>query len=171
MLADFNPRSLTGATSSSSVQTRRSSISIHAPLRERQHIPFLLLICGHFNPRSLTGATYYNYSFDTYDIISIHAPLRERRYFQGYFLTFFGFQSTLPYGSDIHMVNNQIYTQAFQSTLPYGSDQVSLRRNISSTDFNPRSLTGATIALVLSAVAVNISIHSPLRERLKIEAI
>ena len=34
----FNPRSLAGATSSSSVQTRMSSISIHAPSRERPSI-------------------------------------------------------------------------------------------------------------------------------------
>ena len=53
----------------------------------------------------------------------------------------------------------------FQSTLPYGSDgcKVSLRRN--AIDFNPRSLTGATININAINSFNRISIHAPLRER------
>ena len=76
-----------------------------------------------------------------------------------------GFQSTLPYGSDLNERNNSRHEERFQSTLPYGSDcrrsVKSLKRVISihaplrerryvgerkrlRRHFNPRSLTGAT---------------------------
>ena len=54
------------------------SISIHAPLRERQRRPADSLLRRYFNPRSLAGATYnYQHRYQ-WAMISIHAPLRER---------------------------------------------------------------------------------------------
>ena len=121
----------------------------------------------------------------------------------------FIFQSTLPYGSDyeLNMTPNDI--ELFQSTLPYGSDlyltdSQDIDRKISihaplrerpvtpfgivyTSNFNPRSLTGATPWIVTKfgtnrnfnprsltgATGDNakqdtysfISIHAPLRER------
>ena len=56
--------------------------------------------------------------------ISIHAPLRERL-------------------SMIGLI--RVATRAFQSTLPYGSDRLTQKHEFFIIDFNPRSLTGATI--------------------------
>ena len=121
------------------------TISIHAPLRERRA---RLCIIGarqmNFNPRSLTGAT----------------------------------------ADDAE----GMFEELFQSTLPYGSDVKSYEEKITPMDFNPRSLTGATFlsmtenigrlfqstlpygsdftAYTITAVII-ISIHAPLRERLK----
>ena len=98
----FNPRSLAGATvswitvlasaplfqstlpcgSDSRISTIHflATISIHAPLRERQTLTGGLLILKlHFNPRSLAGATTPVIECDPATGISIHAPLRERR--------------------------------------------------------------------------------------------
>ena len=53
----FNPRSLTGATDDCEPVELQCSISIHAPLRERQDTARRRQAYRHFNPRSLTGAT------------------------------------------------------------------------------------------------------------------
>ena len=101
MIADFNPRSLTGATFFLPAQLLPRGISIHAPLRERLatvaawraaelisiHAPLrerrkaevLIILIANFNPRSLTGAT-----------SRLYLPVRNMSIFQ----------STLPYGSD-----------------------------------------------------------------------
>ena len=78
--ANFNPRSLAGATMPLSIESSRATISIHAPSRERpnpvwyslykqnisihapsrERLPLLNSLkyfTLHFNPRSLTGAT------------------------------------------------------------------------------------------------------------------
>ena len=100
--------------------------------------------------------------------ISIHAPLRER--LSSFLLLFrlFKFQSTLPCGSDLTLTDFCKFSSRFQSTLPCGSDhkiplycylllrfqstlpcgsdyvaKYSLKKQ---TDFNPRSLAGATCA-------------------------
>ena len=60
------------------VDAKNLTISIHAPLRERQ----LQRVCAscllNFNPRSLTGATFFTLHSHSRFLISIHAPLRER---------------------------------------------------------------------------------------------
>ena len=140
---DFNPRSLTGAIATNVVHHVANSISIHAPLRERTaildssremtisiHAPlrertFAQIIIsreGNFNPRSLTGATVSD------EILR----------------TSLGFQSTLPYGSDLFVRHLCFRDTIFQSTLPYGSEE---------------------FADLPSSVRA-ISIHAPLRERL-----
>ena len=55
------------------------------------------------------------------------------------------FQSTLPYGSDLILLIKIIIICQFQSTLPYGSDEVITNHRMS----------------------IEISIHAPLRERLR----
>ena len=76
--------------------------------------------------------------------------------------------------------------QEFQSTLPYGSDGLNANTVVKGIDFNPRSLTGATVMAALKVPDVifqstlpygsdkrareageikSISIHAPLRER------
>ena len=119
----FNPRSLTGATHGINIDASRSSISIHAPSRER--LPGyndLLEEDRYFNPRSLTGATLtatellsiVEFQFTLphgSDLcvpvkhaadadISIHAPSRERHGVSLLIDSLVKFQSTLPHGSD-----------------------------------------------------------------------
>ena len=99
--ADFNPRSLAGATKANDWAIRCVHISIHAPLRERRttaSVYFIITLfqstlpCGSdqrlthlsytslddFNPRSLAGATDLCKRRPAPCYISIHAPLRER---------------------------------------------------------------------------------------------
>ena len=62
------------------------------------------------------------------DDISIHAPSRERQYAPG-----------------------RIRVKAkFQSTLPRGSDKLSITFRFTQSDFNPRSLAGATTQFKLN---------------------
>ena len=55
------------------------NISIHAPLRERLAGQITIRYKINFNPRSLTGATFHPIDLVVKLGISIHAPLRERR--------------------------------------------------------------------------------------------
>ena len=102
---DFNPRSLTGATTYVGTYYKRKA---------------------DFNPRSLTGATYCWFEFTRQNKISIHAPSRERRHVR-------------PIQASTWVI--------FQSTLPHGSDQAELLYLSVCYHFNPRSLTGATSTL------------------------
>ena len=99
------------------------------------------------------------------------------------------FQSTLPHGSDRWYSILNISHLLFQSTLPHGSDLGMSARLSTTPNFNPRSLTGATRCMTLTLLSVafqstlphgseqpsladqtfaEISIHAPLRERLKL---
>ena len=91
------------------------------------------------------------------------------------------FQSTLPYGSDGIPTTIEVYTLSlpdalpisiegisnlFQSTLPHGSDtSAGYRRSNNFSNFNPRSLTGATNVHKTVFYGGAISIHAPSRER------
>ena len=55
------------------------------------------------------------------------------------------FQSTLPHGSDVILYYSGEYMVIFQSTLPHGSDINFSFNLICIKNFNPRSLTGATL--------------------------
>ena len=57
-------------------------------------------------------------------------------------------------------------TLRFQSTLPYGSDVFAPVYRSAPRNFNPRSLTGATLCDHCKHDELVISIHAPLRERL-----
>ena len=121
---NFNPRSLTGATTLTISSAILANISIHAPSRERQQAAGRYHSLDiHFNPRSLTGATacarfqsalcwYFNPRSLTGATL---ASLMLSR-------TFLLFQSTLPHGSDFHVILPRYHL----------------------LNFNPRSLTGAT---------------------------
>ena len=144
----FNPRSLTGATRRKKKATPAFWISIHAPSRERHSIeltyvdaekisihapsrerrlalPSRLYLPVHFNPRSLTGATLQK---------SLFVPCRVK------------FQSTLPHGSDDSSKLNQ---NRFDFISIHAPSRERLSRfssiTLTSFNFNPRSLTGATI--------------------------
>ena len=144
ILWDFNPRSLTGATPRDSVITK---------------------VPAHFNPRSLTGATPRNDMVNHSFLISIHAPLRERHAGSIKVSDNMIFQSTLPYGSDrerhfryqirrisIHAPLRERHRQAgIAEKLSDISIHAPLRERLpgfkelpTNSDFNPRSLTGAT---------------------------
>ena len=75
------------------------------------------------------------------------------------------FQSTLPYGSDLMVLMVLVLIITFQSTLPYGSDSRIIAKFSTNANFNPRSLTGATVEWYERSDDYPISIHAPLRER------
>ena len=97
------------------------------------------------------------------------------------------FQSTLPCGSDYHILclvvhgryfnprslagatrifnSTNSITALFQSTLPCGSDRSVFAQFAPSCNFNPRSLAGATCLFCKRPHCLKISIHAPLRER------
>ena len=76
--SNFNPRSLAGATEIFQVTALFTSISIHAPSRERHHAGSSVRLKKYFNPRSLAGATMCADCMELMIPISIHAPSRER---------------------------------------------------------------------------------------------
>ena len=122
----------------------KGTISIHAPSRERPRGVFEVgITADNFNPRSLAGATLHDKDVWTDADISIHAPSRERPY----------------------QLNQCKPNGKFQSTLPRGSDLGLINFVFSSHNFNPRSLAGATIKPVLRVALPAISIHAPSRER------
>ena len=123
--------------------------------------------------------------FDNY--ISIHAPLRERRCAILYDISLFQFQSTLPCGSDLTDADIARLGEIISIHAPLRERRghvfnISIRR----TNFNPRSLAGATVDFILPSLIIvfqstlpcgsdpsvkgreqvgEISIHAPLRER------
>ena len=64
-------------------------------------------------------------------------------------LTAAEFQSTLPCGSDAVLPPNTFVPYVFQSTLPCGSDFHTIFESERLHDFNPRSLAGATLSLLV----------------------
>ena len=185
----FNPRSLTGATIILFCSCAKQEISIHAPSRERltalikyiHSIKFQSTLphgsdpsspsarpgFRYFNPRSLTGATIILFCSCAKQEISIHAPSRERLTALIKYIHSIKFQSTLPHGSDLMQQVNSGLCWQFQSTLPHGSDLLSkTERRMLACDFNPRSLTGATLFTTFYNFYRPISIHAPSRERL-----
>ena len=124
---------------------KASSISIHAPSRERRrYILHWRRRLSYFNPRSLAGATGEWERAGCPKEISIHAPSRERQY---------------PMFPQCQLYN------LFQSTLPRGSDRNVPSYALLMTNFNPRSLAGATADLIIDYRVKGISIHAPSRER------
>ena len=141
-----------------------TSISIHAPLRERTFAQIIISREGNFNPRSLTGATVSDEILrtslgfqstlpygsdgqrrDFTDIarISIHAPLRERSLRQAFMLQRYYISIHAPLRERRFGFSCRSDCFSFQSTLPYGSEE---------------------FADLPSSVRA-ISIHAPLRER------
>ena len=84
---------------------------------------FRILQCYIFQSTLPHGSDYQNVLLSDDDLISIHAPSRERH--RGKLLNW--------------------WIKQFQSTLPHGSDPLPPPGIPVSCDFNPRSLTGATL--------------------------
>ena len=102
------------------------AISIHAPSRERPIQVFMLVLkIQYFNPRSLTGATW--------------RCMPKRR-------AVCLFQSTLPHGSDpLEVIKQRKISISIHA--PSRERQKAVRTSpVNIFNFNPRSLTGATIA-------------------------
>ena len=164
----FNPRSLTGATEIPPSDGSYCRISIHAPLRERpRYILSAVQRCSNFNPRSLTGATFVIlaipaiYSFQSTlpygsDLVLL-AHLIMSLYFNPRSLTgathvtrfkIFKprFQSTLPYGSDFHKPTFAVASLIISIHAPLRERHLAICAVVSAcNNFNPRSLTGATL--------------------------
>ena len=98
--------------------------------------------------------------------ISIHAPSRERQLSSPPDCSCCRFQSTLPHGSDPDALAVMMLHSAISIHAP---SRERLARNCTfktfTSDFNPRSLTGATDALEALNTVSLISIHAPSRER------
>ena len=145
-------------------------ISILAPSRERHSILLSIMSLWIFQSTLPRGSDIDRLSFISSSSISIHAPSRERPRSVARCTGAVPFQSTLPHGSDakefkaeadadyisIHAPSRERLvplshipvSSIFQSTLPHGSDHASRARAASRAgDFNPRSLTGATLNL------------------------
>ena len=101
-------------------------ISIHAPSRERQFRFVKVVKSCYFNPRSLAGATFADDDFIRFLLISIHAPSRERH-----------FSIVLWY----YNCSISIHAPSRERLIVY------LSAATGQSDFNPRSLAGATSTL------------------------
>ena len=87
--------------------------------------------------------------------ISIHAPLRERRCAILYDISLFQFQSTLPCGSDLTDADIARLGEIISIHAPLRERRghvfnISIRR----TNFNPRSLAGATVDFILPSLII-----------------
>ena len=144
------------------------TISIHAPLRERNIHHILLTGFLNFNPRSLTGAIQFCFQQIRLIFISIHAPLRER--LADYFAaggTAISIHAPLRERC-IYMITNTITNISIHAPLRErirylcadGTWKISIHAPLRErqqpqmfptqmSDFNPRSLTGATTTLVV----------------------
>ena len=142
--ANFNPRSLAGATFKIPDYYLKLFISIHAPSRERQPTK-----SHKKSPR----------------LISIHAPSRERPNMVILLCYLITFQSTLPRGSDLSEPDLSYVPVHFNPRSLAGATIIPGVPNIGIGHFNPRSLAGATVSLSNLSSSATISIHAPSRER------
>ena len=121
-----------------------STISIHAPSRERPNQQLHRQERQHFNPRSLTGATLQILELPVQYFISIHAPSRERLVSPTFALVGSPFQSTLPNGSDQVIAVIMLPAWLISIHAPSRERRLSPAKVRRCAVFNPRSLTGAT---------------------------
>ena len=163
---DFNPRSLAGATALLWRKLYASTISIHAPLRER---PQPSLADQTFAEISIHAPLRERLRLMLVVVlgtqISIHAPLRERPFLVSTVIPFIQISIHAPLRERPGYNLFRSPTLEFQSTLPCGSDLVTCVAVSACNNFNPRSLAGATFKLGFVTINGAISIHAPLRER------
>ena len=165
-------------------------ISIHAPLRERQIRWQYFFQQKRFQSTLPYGSDRTSGCRASQATISIHAPLRERHNDRRRAYLEVVISIHAPLRERPLRMNLPKESIRFQSTLPYGSDKVTACSIFRKTNFNPRSLTGATHLLCLNKLALlnfnprsltgatpiilfcsctkQISIHAPLRERPRI---
>ena len=122
---DFNPRSLTGATTVGSGGAGGSGISIHAPSRERRFATKLSSISLRFQS-TLPHGSDSKISFRQENVtqkISIHAPSRERpRPSMVLSTCSCNFNPRSLTGATASEEQEEPAQEKFQSTLPHGSD-------------------------------------------------
>ena len=122
-------------------------ISIHAPLRGRHVILLSFSMVGIFQSTPPCGGDHlFRHTHASLLVISIHAPLRGRLSGGPYILPSGQFQSTPPCGGDVSM----------------------LPSSAAMANFNPRPLAGATGCVPPKKRDRVISIHAPLRGRLRV---
>ena len=137
------------------------------PRGSDRFLPGSQYIREYFNPRSLAGATKKCGVKVVSVRISIHAPSRERRSCHSRQRTRKQFQSTLPRGSDkIGCLTRSCRTNFNPRSLAGATAATRLRLGRMQY-FNPRSLAGATRERHPAGECVKISIHAPSRERHK----
>ena len=119
-------------------------ISIHAPLRERQH------------PKHFTML---------FIVISIHAPLRERLKVFKTWDCVITFQSTLPCGSDLRLRSPYSPQQNFNPRSLAGATLLIVKRIKFSHISIHAPLRERHTARYILKKTTGISIHAPLRER------
>ena len=145
LLSNFNPRSLTGATTAAANCT---------------------VICAFQStlPHGSDDKTVFDCDMPD---ISIHAPSRERPFFpcpaEG---KIYEFQSTLPHGSDVCCYRRNQFIEVFQSTLPHGSDCIAMlqHRSRPTISIHAPSRERPQKFATLPTLS-DISIHAPSRER------
>ncbi len=172
------------------IKRQHMSISIHAPSRERLSTAWLMLTSSNFNPRSLAGATISRPNSRSRHIFQSTLPRGSDPKDTSRTTAIKLFQSTLPRGSDPALMQAAL-KQAISIHAPsrerpgagYSSmDLVNISIHAPSrerraycrcvyhvpTDFNPRSLAGATVNIRFKQLCPGISIHAPSRERLPV---
>ena len=142
---DFNPRSLAGATKCRTLDALcLAYFNPRSLAGATVALSMVLLPFPHFNPRSLAGATPISSLYLTLLFISIHAPLRER---PGRYLRCLAAIAISIHAPLRERPTNPVMlvpSSVFQSTLPCGSDFFKSLGIFLFSDFNPRSLAGAT---------------------------
>ena len=146
---DFNPRSLTGATIDWTTADNQDVISIHAPSRERPAIPMAFVSIALLFQSTLPHGSDRDFRvmLGRPEPISIHAPSRERPVIPLSARLPTAFQSTLPHGSDRTKEHYADKPQGISIHAP--SRERPMGRTSSQpcwSNFNPRSLTGATLS-------------------------
>ena len=165
ILANFNPRSLTGTTFWMAALALISLFQSSLPYGSDFFTPPIVQSASDFNPRSLAGATRQRLQELHCLQISIHALLRERPRLSWLHILKANFNPRSLAGAtsnnfilQLHKANfnprslagatsrvmSFSMTTRFQSTLPRGSDLGISTAKCSSVYFNPRSLAGAT---------------------------
>ena len=128
--------------------TQERTISIHAPSRERRCNHTLYRLSCLFQSTLPHGSDVVPLeSITTLDGISIHAPSRERPKSPFWMRSTEQFQSTLPHGSDPTKYSCLRIASDFNPRSLTGATLRPCHAPLSSSNFNPRSLTGATYGL------------------------
>ena len=143
ILANFNPRSLTGTTFWMAALALISLFQSSLPYGSDFFTPPIVQSASDFNPRSLAGATRQRLQELHCLQISIHALLRERPRLSWLHILKANFNPRSLTGAPAFWPDGR-RRDIFQSTLPYGSDLSNFVSYRDLSDFNPRSLAGAT---------------------------
>ena len=125
----FNPRSLTGATLLVTILWIKALL-FQSTLPHGSDITIQVMgaLLSYFNPRSLTGATELPTANKHLVKFQSTLPHGSDLYPAGSLDTVHRFQSTLPHGSDTAQESWSSATFQFQSTLPHGSDKFCLTK-------------------------------------------